>query len=94
MESKEEEETIIRHTLFEEDEGQQQGELPFEGYVETSELIKNMDVTYEEIDIHHLAEFEQVMINEIDVTDFVIVEPAKREESSEAFVEVNRDVGD
>ena len=29
---------------------------------------------YEEIDIHHLAEFEQVMINEIDVNEFVIVE--------------------
>lgn len=68
------EEPVIRHTLFEDDEEEGQKELPFEGYIETSELIKNMDVTYEEIDIHHLAEFEQVVINEIDVNEYVIVE--------------------
>ncbi len=54
------------------------GELPFEGYIETSTLLKNIDVTYEEIDIHHLAEFEQVFINEIDVNEFEIIE--KKEE--------------
>ncbi len=77
------EEPIIRHTLFEEDEEEPmaQKELPFEGYIETSELIKNMTVTYEEIDIHHLAEFEQIMINEIDVNDFVILNPDATEAS-------------
>ena len=44
--------------MFDEDETTTM-KLPFEGYIETSELIKNMDVAYEEIDIHHIAEFEQ-----------------------------------
>lgn len=64
---------VIRHTLFEEEELESITEDNFEGYIETSEMIKNLEVTYEEIDIHHLAEFEQVIINEIDVNDFVIV---------------------
>ncbi|WP_339702582.1 cell division protein FtsZ [uncultured Marixanthomonas sp.] len=54
--------------------------IPFEGYVETSELLKNIDVSYEEIDIHRIAEFEQLVINEMDVNDFVIVEPKKKEQ--------------
>jgi len=90
------EEPIIRHTLFEEDEepeAEQEDPLPFEGYIDTSELIKNIDVVYEEIDIHHLAEFEQVMINEIDVNEFIIVEPKVTEEAaSEPFTEVERAV--
>ncbi len=66
---------IIKHSLFDEDEEETNDELPFEGYIKTSELIKNMDVNFEEIDIHHLAEFEQVMINEIDVNDFEVIKP-------------------
>jgi cell division protein FtsZ len=80
-----ESEPIIRHTLFEEEEetvvvpkpekkAEAKTELAFEGYIETTELIKNIDVTYSEIDIHHLMEFEQVIINEIDVNDFEIVD--------------------
>jgi len=70
---------IIRHSLLEEEASEDKGnegqtELPFEGFIETSELIKNIDVIYEQINIHHLAEFEQVVINEIDVNEFVIVE--------------------
>ncbi len=75
---------VIRHNLFEDEEQPPQMKLPFEGYVETSQLIKNMDVSFEEIDIHHLAEFEQVFINEIDVNDFVVVKP--QEEKEEEFV--------
>jgi cell division protein FtsZ len=104
IKNKVEETKVIRHTLFEEEEEEVivkhpeakktvSDELPFEGYVETSELIKNMDVEYKEIDIHHLMEFEQVIINEIDVNDFVIVE--KQEEtivsSEEKAVEVSLD---
>lgn len=66
---------IIKHTLFDEDKEATRMELPFEGFIETSELIKNIDITYEEIDIHYLAEFEQVLINEIDVNDYEIVKP-------------------
>ncbi|UAB81472.1 cell division protein FtsZ [Marixanthomonas sp. SCSIO 43207] len=89
-----EEKPIIKHTLFEEEEVEEKmppisevkktnsdSNIPFEGYVETSELIKNIDVSYEEIDIHHIAEFEQLVINEMDVNDFVIVEP--KEEKKE-----------
>ena len=72
---------IIKHTLFDATE-ETTMEIPFEGYIETSELLKNMDVDFEEIDIHHLAEFEQIMINEIDVNDFVIVNPKKAPQTS------------
>ena len=93
-----EEKPIIKHTLFEEEEVEEkmppvsevkksksepEQSLPFEGYIETSELLKNIDVSYEEIDIHHIAEFEQLVINEMDVNDFVIVEPKKKEETQQ-----------
>jgi len=66
-----------------------QEELPFEGYVATSELIKNIEIVDSTlIDIHYLAEFEQIDINEIDVKNFVIVEP-KAERETEGFTEVN-----
>lgn len=83
---------VIKHTLFDEDEETSVMELPFEGYIDTSELIKNIDVVYEEIDIHHLAEFEQVMINEIDVNDFVIVDASSKTkpENKEEKIEVNK----
>ncbi len=59
--------------------------LPFEGYIETSELIKNIDVECTAVDIHRIAEFEQLFINEIDVTSFEIVIPeAKAEQKTSA----------
>ena len=82
-----EEAPVIRHTLFAEEEIVDKE--PFEDFIETSDLIKNIDVSYEEIDIHHMAEFKQVNINEIDVNEFVIVD-AKAEEQEEPFTEVNR----
>ena len=82
---------IIRHNLFEEEEEvvmpasemvtpkttlvQETVELPFEGYIPTSELIKNIEVESTLIDIHYLAEFEQLLINEINVNDFEVVVP-------------------
>lgn len=83
-----EEKPIIKHTLFEEEVEEvlppitpkaKVKEVPFEGYIETSELLKNINVTYDTIDIHHVAEFEQLRINEIDVNDFVIVSPKPKE---------------
>jgi len=77
--------SVIKHTLFEEEEVKED-KSPFQDYVKTSELIKNIDVTYEEVDILRLAEFQQVMINEIDVNEFVIIDPKvakKKEETSE-----------
>ena len=82
---------IIKHNLFDEEETIAM-EIPFEGYIETSELIKNMDVEFEEVDIHFLAEFEQIVVNEIDVNEFVIVkprvkvEPEVAEEKVEDFI--------
>ncbi|RMA57700.1 cell division protein FtsZ [Ulvibacter antarcticus] len=89
---------VIKHSLFDEDEAKAVKEIPFEGYIETSELIKNIKVVHENIDIHHLAEFEQLLINEIDVNDFVIVSPEekavsqKKVEKTEEFIisEVNK----
>ncbi len=76
-----EEAPVVKHVLFEEDaempekkQKETTKELPFEGYIETTELIKNLQVDYERVDIHFLAEFQQLQINEIDVNDFVIVE--------------------
>ncbi len=72
---------IIRHTLFEveEDKAPELNVIapaapqPFEEYIDTTELIKNINVVSEEINIHHLAEFEQLVINEIDVNSFEVI---------------------
>ena len=66
-----------------------QMEVPFEGYIATSEILKNIEVVESVlIDIHYLAEFEQVDINEIDVKNFVIVE-GEKEVQTEPFIEVS-----
>ncbi len=78
-----EEPSIVKHNLFDIAEAPKT-ELRFEGFVETSELLKNIDIAYEEIDIYTLAEYDQVMINEIDVNEFIILEPAKEAQKSVA----------
>jgi len=96
-------EKVIKHTLFDEEE--LDSDLPFEGYIDTSDKIKNIEVSYEEISIHHVAEFEQVDINEIDVNEFVIVDSENDDfdeddeddeiddiEINEEFVEVDRNL--
>ncbi len=88
-----EKEPIIKHTLFDEDEEMIEvvSKKPFADYIETSALLKDIDVSYEEIDIHHLAEFKEVNIDEIDINEFVIVESNSKdlEIGTEAFTEVN-----
>ncbi|MEZ4858610.1 MAG: cell division protein FtsZ [Flavobacteriaceae bacterium] len=87
---------VVKHLLFEEEpealvEKAVTKEIPFEGYIETTELIKNLNVAYDSIDIHYLAEFQQLQINEIDVNEFVIVE--SKMNASEAFeAEVEEEV--
>lgn len=75
---------IIVHTLFEVDEQEvtvaQQGttqtqEVPFEGYIATTDLIKNIDIESNLVDIHCLAEFEQLVINEVSVNNFEVISP-------------------
>lgn len=69
------EEPVIKHTLFEEEEEETPAvEMPFDDYIETTDLLREMPVVYDEVDIHHIAEFEQVVINQMEVYDFEIVE--------------------
>lgn len=77
-------EPIIVHTLFEEEEQEpeafqqvapQTQQEPFEGYIATTDLIKNIDVKSNLVDIHFLAEFEQLVINEISVNNFEVIQP-------------------
>ena len=69
---------IIRHSLFDEEVDQEQihqtKSIPFEDYVETTNLIKALDVIYEEVDVQPSAGFQEVNVNEIDVEDFEIVD--------------------
>jgi len=77
-------EPIIVHTLFEEEEQEpeafqqvapQTQQEPFEGYIATTDLIKNIDVESNLVDIHFLADFEQLVINEISVNNFEVIQP-------------------
>ncbi|MFT4847859.1 MAG: cell division protein FtsZ [Sediminicola sp.] len=70
---------IIKHNLFDEEETTAM-KIPFEGYIATSELIKNIDVEFEEVDSQVISEFEQIAINEIDVNEFVILKPKAKVE--------------
>ena len=85
------EEPIIRHSLFEEvkEVAIPKKPIPFKDYIETSDLLKNIEVNCEEIDIHHLAEFEEATINEINVEDFIIVDSKLEETIEDEFTEVN-----
>ena len=88
------EEPIIRHSLFEEvkEVAIPKKSIPFKDCIETSDLLKNIEVNCEEIDIHHLAEFEEVTINEINVEDFIIVDSKLEETIEDKFTEVNRNI--
>ena len=88
------EEPIIRHSLFEEvkEVAIPKKPIPFKDYIETSDLLKNIEVNCEEIDIHHLAEFEEATINEINVEDFIIVDSKLEETIEDKFTEVNRNI--
>ena len=88
------EEPIIRHSLFEEvkEVAIPKKSIPFKDCIETSDLLKNIEVNCEEIDIHHLAEFEEATINEINVEDFIIVDSKLEETIEDKFTEVNRNI--
>jgi cell division protein FtsZ len=84
------EEPIVRHTLFDESstETQQVEEKkPFDGYIKTSELLKNLNVSYEEIKVDNIDDFNQLEVNKINVNEFVIVEAPKKEEEKETTLE-------
>ncbi len=69
---------IIRHTLF--DDIEIEKPLPFEGYIETSELLRNLDVSYKEVEARKMEEFDQVQINRMNVNEFVILDAPKKSE--------------
>lgn len=68
---------VVKHTLFDDEEIEQKP--PFEGYIETSEFLKNITVSYEEIEAKKIEEFKQVEVNKINVNEFVIVEAPKKQ---------------
>ncbi len=88
------EEPIIRHSLFEEvkEVAIPKKPIPFKTTGIVQDLLKNIEVNCEEIDIHHLAEFEEATINEINVEDFIIVDSKLEETIEDKFTEVNRNI--
>ncbi len=78
---------VVKHTLF--DEAEVEEKLPFKGYIKTSELLRNLQVSYEEVDAENIEEFSQVEINKINVNEFVILEAPKKQEEEKKQVEVN-----
>lgn len=72
---------IVKHTLF--DDTEIEADLPFEGYVKTSELLKNLNVSYQEVGVEHIEEFDPVEVNKINVNEFVILEAPKKETEKE-----------
>lgn len=66
---------VIRHTLF--DAPEEAKKLPFEGYIETTNFLKNLSVSFEEVGVDDLNEITPEDINRINVEDFVIIEAAK-----------------
>jgi len=69
------EHVVVKHTLF--DDAEVEEKLPFEGYIKTSELLKNINVSYEEVKAKNIEEFNQVEVNKINVNEFVILEAPK-----------------
>mgnify|MGYP003644408384 CR=1 FL=1 len=69
--------SAVKHTLF--DEPEMVEKLPFEGYIKTSELLKNIQVSYDEVEVKNIEQFNQVAVNKINVNEFVIVEAPKKQ---------------
>lgn len=75
-------EQVIKHTLFDEELPEVGNENPFEGYVKTTELLKNISVSYEEVQAD-AETFEQEFVNSIEVNDFIVVEIPNEEVKEE-----------
>ena len=76
-------EPVIKHTLFDDNEATEKQNTPFEGYIPTSELLKNIKVTYDEV-LANTQNFDQEYVNKVEVNDFIIVEANEVEEKSVA----------
>lgn len=75
---------VVKHTLF--DDAEIEEKLPFEGYIKTSELLKNLNVSYEEVKVGNIEEFNQVEVNKMNVNEFVIVEAPKKEAEKDSNI--------
>lgn len=69
---------VIRHTLFDTPE-EEVKQPPFEGYIETTNFLKNLSVSFEEVGVEDLNEITPEEINRINVEDFIIIEAVKEE---------------
>jgi len=71
-------EPVIKHTLFDEDDIEDaeivSESIPFEGYIKTSDFLKNIPISYYEVVPGNLENFDQDFINTMEVHDFIIVE--------------------
>lgn len=76
---------IIKHTLFDDFEAQEE-KLPFEGYVKTSDLLRNIQVSYKEVEAKKIEDFNQLEINKVNVNEFVILEAPKKENLQTNFI--------
>ncbi|AFL81359.1 cell division protein FtsZ [Aequorivita sublithincola DSM 14238] len=77
---------VVKHTLFDNEEIEEK--LPFEGYIKTSELLKNLGVSFEEFEIEDIETYNQVEVNKINVNEFVIIEtPKKQDEEKKTSIE-------
>lgn len=86
-------EQVVKHTLF--DDAEVEEKLPFEGYIKTSELLKNLKVSYEEVEVKNIEEFNQVEVNKINVNEFVILEaPKKQEENKDSTAKSSSEEND
>lgn len=70
--------TVVRHTLFDAPE-EEVKKSPFEGYVETTNFLKSLSVSFEEVGVDDLNEITPEDINRINVEDFVIIEASREE---------------
>lgn len=54
--------------------------LPFSGYIPTSDLLRQIPLVYEEIIVENPVELPQEQLNDMEVTDFVIVDLSEKKE--------------
>lgn len=85
---------VVKHTLFDEQTEAPENKLPFEGYIKTTELLKNIGVSYEEVAADAFEKFNQVEINKINVNEFVILQGTKKAEIEKEIKEEKKEVKD
>ncbi len=76
--------SVVRHTLF--DDTELVETKPFEGYIKTTDLLRSLNVSFKEVGIENVDEFDQVAINKLNVNEFIIVEAPKKNLESEMQV--------